>query len=428
MDYPYEVPANWEWVKLQDVCAIPITDGTHQTPTYSNQSEGIPFISAKDVTSGHIKWENAKYITKELHEKLYARIAPQIDDVLLAKNGTTGIAAIVETERVFDIYVTIAVLRANKMLIVPKYLFYLVNSLVCKLQFDMHLTGIGVPNLHLRDINVTKIPLAPLPEQHRIVARIESLFSKLDEAKEKAQSVLDGFENRRAAILHEAFTGELTKKWRENHNSFRKIVKILDVCSSLKYGTANKSLKIGKVAVIRMGNLQNGEIDWTNLVYSDDEEDNKKYLLSAGDVLFNRTNSAEHVGKTSIYRGEIPAIYAGYLIKIDYDRSHIVGDYLNYLLNSPEAREYCNRVKSDAVNQSNINAQKIGAFTIPLIDVDEQQEIVRILDRLLSQEQQTKQAAEAVIAQIDVMKKSILARAFRGEIGTNDPSDELVRI
>ncbi len=226
------------------------------------------------------------------------------------------------------------------------------------------------------------------------------------------------------AILHKAFTGELTKKWRDGHLSFRKIVKISDVSISLKYGTANKSLKTGKVAVIRMGNLQKGEIDWTNLVYSNNEEDNHKYLLSAGDVLFNRTNSAEHVGKTSIYRGEMPAIYAGYLIKIDYDHSRIIGDYLNYILNSPEAKEYCNLVKTDAVNQSNINAQKIGAFNLPLISIDEQREIVRILDSLLTKEQEAKQAAEAVIKQIDMIKKSILARAFRGELGTNDPNDE----
>ena len=110
--------------------------------------------------------------------------------------------------------------------------------------------------------------------------------------------------------------------------------------------------------VIRMGNLQGGEIDWKNLAYSDDKNDIKKYKLSTGDVLFNRTNSAELVGKTSIYRGEYPAIYAGYLIKLDYDRNILSGEYLNYVLNSPNAKEYCNRVKTDGVNQSNINAKK----------------------------------------------------------------------
>ncbi len=145
--------------------------------------------------------------------------------------------------------------------------------------------------------------------------------------------------------------------------------------------------------VLRMGNLQNGEIDWNDLAYSDDERDIKKYLLSKGDVLFNRTNSAELVGKTSIYRGEYPAIYAGYLIKLDYDCGILNGEYLNYVLNSPNAKEYCNRVKTDGVNQSNINARKIGAYVIPLPPLDEQKEIVRLLDDLLGREQRTKDFA-----------------------------------
>ena len=81
----------WEEKTLQDVCSLKITDGTHKTPTYTTKEDGgIPFISAKDVTQGEICWDNIKYIIPELHEELYSRLAPQRDDVLLAKNGTTG--------------------------------------------------------------------------------------------------------------------------------------------------------------------------------------------------------------------------------------------------------------------------------------------------------------------------------------------------
>ena len=93
---------SWEEKTLQAVCSTKITDGTHKTPTYCDKGEGIPFISAKDVTTGKICWDNIKYITPDLHEELYARLAPQIDDILLAKNGTTGIAAIVETDLMCD--------------------------------------------------------------------------------------------------------------------------------------------------------------------------------------------------------------------------------------------------------------------------------------------------------------------------------------
>ena len=293
--------------------------------------------------------------------------------------------------------------------------------------------NVNIPNMgyrrHFPLFDQYTIPLPPLAEQQRIVDRIESLFVKLDEARQKAQDALDSFETRKAAILHKAFNGELTAQWRKEHGVGMESwenVSVSEICHSLKYGTAKKSSSEGTVVVIRMGNLQDGEISWDDLAYSNDEEDIEKYKLVPGDVLFNRTNSPALVGKTSIYRGEYPAIYAGYLIKLDYDRSRVIGDYLNYSLNTVSAKEYCNSVKTDGVNQSNINAKKIGAYIFAMPQIDEQAEIVRLLNDLLIKEQQAKEAAEGVMEQIDLIKKSILARAFRGELGTNDPGEESV--
>jgi hsdS type I site-specific deoxyribonuclease len=291
--------------------------------------------------------------------------------------------------------------------------------------------NVNIPNMgyrrHFPLFDQYTIPLPPLAEQQRIVDRIESLFVKLDEARQKAQDALDSFETRKAAILHKAFNGELTAQWRKEHGVGMESwenVSVSEICHSLKYGTAKKSSSEGTVVVIRMGNLQDGEISWDDLAYSNDEEDIEKYKLVPGDVLFNRTNSPALVGKTSIYRGEYPAIYAGYLIKLDYDRSRVIGDYLNYSLNTVSAKEYCNSVKTDGVNQS--NAKKIGAYIFAMPQIDEQAEIVRLLNDLLIKEQQAKEAAEGVMEQIDLIKKSILARAFRGELGTNDPGEESV--
>lgn len=286
--------------------------------------------------------------------------------------------------------------------------------------------GGAQPNISQIILKQHPIPLPPLSEQQRIVERIEELFAKLDEAKERLQEVADSFAVRKAAILHKAFTGELTKQWRRekgvSDESWEEKT-IGEICSSLKYGTSKKSSDDGEVVVLRMGNLQNGEIDWSNLAYTSDEEDIKKYLLKSGDVLFNRTNSPELVGKTSIYRGEMPAIYAGYLIKLDYEKNIVVGDYLNYYLNSSKAKEYYMQVKTDGGSQSNINAKKIGEFEIPLSTLPEQHEIVRLIDDLLARERSAQQATEQALASIDLMKKSILARAFRGELGTNKASE-----
>jgi type I restriction enzyme S subunit len=308
-----------------------------------------------------------------------------------------------------------------------KYLYYYLLHVVDQLYAKTH--GSGMVHITIKPFKATEIPIPSLAKQQRIVDRIESLFAKLDEAKQKAQDALDSFETRKAAILHKAFTGELTAQWRKEHGVGMESwenVSVSEICHSLKYGTAKKSSSEGTVVVIRMGNLQDGEISWDDLAYSNDEEDIEKYKLVPGDVLFNRTNSPALVGKTSIYRGEYPAIYAGYLIKLDYDRSRVIGDYLNYSLNTVSAKEYCNSVKTDGVNQSNINAKKIGAYIFAMPQIDEQAEIVRLLNDLLIKEQQAKEAAEGVMEQIDLIKKSILARAFRGELGTNDPGEESV--
>ncbi len=304
------------------------------------------------------------------------------------------------------------------------------------------------------------------PEQQRIVDLVESLFEKLDRAKELVQNALDSFENRKSAILHKAFTGELTARWREENGVVDVDDGILDLynyrirfsktptekskiesifkykecgfdeklpkgwryifleklCHSFQYGTSKKSDNHGEVVVLRMGNLQSGKIDWSNLAYTSDKEDIKKYILKKGDVLFNRTNSPELVGKTSIYEGEQPAIFAGYLIRIK-NLDHLDSTYLNYIMNTSFAKEYCWSVKSDGVNQSNINAQKLAKFEIPFCPIEEQKEIVRILDNLLENEQKAKELCD-VIENIDLMKKSILARAFRGELSTNNPDEE----
>lgn len=148
---------------LQDVCE-PIKDGTHQTPTYVNDAQhGFKFLSSKDVTSGKINWSKIKYIPSDLHEELYAKIKPKRGDILLAKNGTTGVAAVVETDEIFDIYVSLALLRPIDMNSI--YLWAAVNSADTKHQFDSSLKGIGVPNLHLGDIKKTKIIVPPLELQ-----------------------------------------------------------------------------------------------------------------------------------------------------------------------------------------------------------------------------------------------------------------------
>ena len=158
-------------VTLQDVSA-PIKDGTHQTPTYTTDVEnGYKFLSSKDVTTGKVDWSHLKYIPEELHRELYARISPRRGDILLAKNGTTGIAAIVDRDEVFDIYVSLALIRPHG--VDPTYLWAAINAAETKQQFDASLKGIGVPNLHLGEIKKARIILPPMELQEQFAAFVE---------------------------------------------------------------------------------------------------------------------------------------------------------------------------------------------------------------------------------------------------------------
>lgn len=197
----------WVEKKLKDVCSI-IKDGTHYTPTYYDS--GYIFLSSKNVTNGFIDWKNVKFIDKIQHIDLQKRVSPKKGDILLAKNGTTGIGAIVDKDEIFDIYVSLALLRPLDI-INGVYLLHFINSPFAKKQFNKRLKGIGVPNLHLEEIKEVTINYPISKEKQR---EIEEYISLLLDKKDKlislyTQKLLD-LEELKKSALEKAFRGELT--------------------------------------------------------------------------------------------------------------------------------------------------------------------------------------------------------------------------
>lgn len=192
----------------------------------------------------------------------------------------------------------------------------------------------------------------------------------------------------------------------------------------VEYGTAAKSKKSGDVAVLRMGNLQDARLDWSDLAYTSDPNEISAYLLKPGDVIFNRTNSPELVGKTAVYRGEQPAIFAGYLIRVNHIPRLVDSQYLNLFLNSPIARIHANAVKTDGVNQSNINGQKLTHYPFPYCSLVEQKELVRILDEKLSLIDEGEQQIDRELQRVEALRHSILTSAFSGRLVPQDRADE----
>lgn len=196
---------DWLKMKLKDVCSK-ITDGTHQTPKYFD--EGFIFLSSRNVTSGIIDWKNIKYIDEKQHIEMQKRVSPQIGDILLAKNGTTGVAAIVDKDIPFDIYVSLALLRPLNI-VNPLYFLHFVNSPIAKEQFNKRLKGIGVPNLHLEEIREVLIAFPKsLSEQHKIVTRLNELKEQTEQAEQFYQQKLSSLEELKKSILQKAFSGE----------------------------------------------------------------------------------------------------------------------------------------------------------------------------------------------------------------------------
>lgn len=261
----------------------------------------------------------------------------------------------------------------------------------------------------------------PFAEQERIVAQVEALLARVNAARERLAKVPAILKRFCQSVLAAACSGQLTAGWRAEDPSEGDLPEswerkpLGDLCNGLQYGSSKKSDKEGDIPVLRMGNIQEGQIDWSDLVYSSDPDEIRKYSLSPNTVLFNRTNSPELVGKTGIYRGERPAIFAGYLIRINHG-SDLTPEYLNYCLNAPEFREYCAYVRTDGVSQSNINARKLAAYEIPWCGLDEQQEIVRRVEALFALADRIEQRAKAATEHVESTTQSILTRAFRGEL------------
>ena len=194
--------------------------------------------------------------------------------------------------------------------------------------------------------------------------------------------------------------------------------RLRDVIYPPKYGTSSKSLSNGDVPVLRMGNIQDGEVVYDKLVFSNNVEDNRKYLLQDGDLLFNRTNSAELVGKTAIFKGNRHVIYAGYLILLRPIKTN--SEYLNYIFSSPYVRSYCKEVKTIGVQQCNINAEKVSQLLVPIAPFEEQMRIVdKIKEVVPSVDKYSISQYNLDLLNVSLsecLKKSILQEAIQGRL------------
>ena len=403
-EQPYKVPRNWCWVYAPSMFNIEYGKGL---PTKKLCEDGYPVFGA----NGQIGFYN-EYMFEDEKALMSCRGAYSgTMNLSLPKSFITNNSLIIET-KLADISV--------------KFVFYLYSALnKAKL-----ISGSAQPQVTVQAFNNYPVPVPPLAEQQRIVDRIESLFAKLDEARQKAQDALDSFETRKAAILHRAFTGELTAQWRKEHGvgmeSWENST-VGQVCHDVKVGIVIKPSQYYTdeekgTPAFRSANVRENRIDDFDWVYLNHTgmENNSRSIVHTGDVLVVRSGNP---GTACVVSEKFDGYNAIDILIAVPDHRKISSEFLCAYTNSPFGKKLIFENKR-GMALAHFNVKGYSGLPIRVPQLNEQAKIICILDDLLAKEQQAKEAAEGVLGQIDLIKKAILARAFRGELGTNDPSEE----
>lgn len=401
-EQPYEVPENWVWVRLGAIAEI-VTGGTPSKKHPEYYGGNFPFYKPSDLDQGRLTYDASEYLSEE--GKNVSRIIPK-NSTAVCCIGSIGKCGYLMCEGTTNQQINSAIPKINSLCL---YYYLCTENFVQDLISMASATTIAIVNKS--KMESCAFPLPPLSEQQRIVERIEELLAKLDEAKERLQEVADSFAVRKAAILHNAFTGELTKQWRREN------------------GVSDESWEEKKLSEI----TENQDSKRIPLSKSQRDNMNRIYDYYGASGIIDKVDDYIFEGKklligedgaNLVTRSKDIAFIADGKYWVN-NHAHIldVKDtvllmYLCNYINNMDLIPYVTGSAQPKLTQAKMNNIKIFLPTLP-----EQHEIVRLIDDLLARERAAQQAAEQALASIDLMKKSILARAFRGELGTNKASE-----
>ena len=423
-EQPYKIPSNWCWLYSNFV--VDVRDGTHDTPKYI--SEGYPLITSKNLKNNNIDFDKVNYISKEDYEKINLRSKVDIGDVLFSMIGTIGNPVLIKGQTNYAIK-NVALFKDINLINMTFFRFYLETKFVID-KMKKEAKGSTQKFVSLKYLRNFPICYPSLEEQQRIVNRIESLFAKLDRAKELIENTLAQFEQNKMAILHKAFTGELTAKWRIENNidlsSWENGI-LMDFCKINPKKINTKEFdddmivsfipmpcvsdiwgKIVKKELRKLGEVKKG---YTN--------------FCEGDVLFAKITPCMENGKSAIVDKLENDIGFGstefYVLRCDENKLN--NKYLHYFVRQKTFRDEAKGEMTGAVGQQRVPKTFLENYKMKVPTIEEQQEIVNILDNLLAKYNKIKNL-EQQLEKIELLKKAILAKAFRGELGTNNPDEE----
>ena len=424
-EQPYKIPNNWCWTYFKDIFYI---ENGYAFKKIDYKKEGIPLVRISNIENGIVNINECIYVNKlEKNEEKYVI---EKGDLLIALSGaTTGKNGVYYLDEIAYLNQRIGNIKIkNKEKVLNEYRNYYIalkNEDILNLAY-----GGAQPNISPKVIEFISIPLPPIKEQQRIVNRIESLFAKIDRAKELIENTLAQFEQNKMAILHKAFTGELTAKWRKENNidlsSWENGI-LMDFCKINPKKINTKEFdddmivsfipmpcvsdiwgKIIKKELRKLGEVKKG---YTN--------------FCEGDVLFAKITPCMENGKSAIVDKLENDIGFGstefYVLRCDENKLN--NKYLHYFVRQKTFRDEAKGEMTGAVGQQRVPKTFLENYKMKVPTIEEQQEIVNILDKLLAKYNKIKNL-EQQLEKIELLKKAILAKAFRGELGTNNPDEE----
>lgn len=384
-------------VALSECCEF-IKDGTHGSPIRTQV--GIPVLSATHVRDGRLHFDTNRFTSEQELLDFQKRLKPQHGDVLLTIVGTIGRTAIINVNRPLVFQRSVCVLRPKENVVIPEYLKAALESDAVKSQFDVEKHEVAQAGIYLEALNEVKIPLPTLPEQKRIAA----LLNKADHLRRSRRYVQDLSDTFLQSVFLEMFGDPLTNPcgW--------DTATIDDAVADSQYGTSKKNNSDRRgYPVLGMGNVSySGRLLLDSLSYVElSVKEFEDLQLMPGDVIFNRTNSTELVGKTAHWNRKTDAVLASYLVKLRLE-GNILPDFFVMLLNTTHYKKLFQERCKKAVGQSNISPTLLKEFPMYFPPVERQREfveVVRQVDRLRRQQREADRQAEHLF-------QTLLHRAF----------------
>lgn len=407
-EQPYKIPNNWCWTYIHNI-AIVVTGKTPSKKNKEYYGGKFPFFKPADLDAGR----NMQYATEYLSEK-----GKSISVIIPEKStgicciGTIGKCGYFLVEGTTNQQINTVISKINPLY---SYYFFNTNSFVRELISKASATTIAIVNKS--KLESCLFSVAPLNEQQRIVNRIESLFAKLDRAKELIENTLAQFEENKMAILHKAFTGELTVKWRKKNNidlSSWKKCELKEVFKVVK-DKYNPQTENQIVNYIGLENIETSK----GIISKNNSSEVKsiKTKFKKDDVLYGKLRP--YLNKHDVVNFD--GICSTDILVFRFNDIN-TAKYINYYFNLPMFIQYAVE-NSSGINLPRVSEKTISKYKISLPTIEEQQEIVNILDKLLAKYNKIKNL-EQQLGKIELLKKAILAKAFRGELGTNNPDEE----